>query len=386
MNKEITKINVSVEELDSRINLITRAKKGEKLERYPVMVDISDFSYADIYGIDYDTYLSDPVKHAEAQITGKKWVFENLKTDITGFYVGPQQGAFPSLFGAPLVKHSGNRTWIQPWIKGPEDLKKLEEIDIENTGIEVANTEWKNIFKNVADDYPVQFKNGEVFYPLSSQGLPLVGATEDPLTVAVDLMGADNFFMACVTEPEFVRDFINIITDKLCAVITKNEKASGFNGEVFVSSDYAPMLSPEMYADFVVPSLVKIKNTISGPMRLHHCDVPGQLVDIILSEIKPEIINGFKSKHDLIGGMKVMAEKVGDKAYLEPYLDGTVMMHQTYDEIYNDALSVIELFDSHNCRFHLGAMSADCHPVDKLTNLNAVMQASVDYSNGKRIK
>ncbi len=386
MEKELVKIDVSVEEIQRRETLLKCAKAGEKIERIPVMVDVSDFTYADVKGITVDEYLVDPIVHAEAQIVGKKWVFENLHSDLTGFFVGPQQGAFPSLFGAPMVKHTGNRTWIEPWVKDASDLKKLEAIDIENTGIEKINSGWKAIYKERGDDYPVQFEGGEVFYPLASQGLPLVGATEDPLTVAADLMGADNFFMACVLEPEFVTDFLRIITDKLCAVICKNEAACGYDGEVFVSSDYAPMLSPDMYAEFVVPTLIRLKEAIRGPMRLHHCDVPGQMVDIILSEIKPEIINGFKAKGDLSESMLVMAEKVGDKAFMEPYLDGTVMLHQTYDEIYLDALKVIELFDSHGCRFSMGAMSADLHPLDTLKNLNAVMQASVDYAAGKRIE
>ncbi len=385
MQKQIEKINITQAEIEERQERVRRAKAGEKLDRIPVMVNVSDFTYPDVKGISIDDYLSDPLLHAEAQIVGKKWIYEHIHTDMTGLFVGPLQGAFPSVFGAPMVKHTGNRTWIEPWVKGASDLEKLAGMDIETTGIEAINTEWKEIYKKHGDDYPVQFEGGEVFYPLASQGLALVGATEDPLTVAADLMGADNFFMACVMEPEFVHDFLTIITDKLCAVIKKNEKACGYAGEVFVSSDYAPMISPDMYAEFVVPTLVRLKETISGPMRLHHCDVPGHIVDIILAEIKPEIINGFKAKGDLSETMLVMAEKVGDRAFLEPYLDGTVMMHQSYDEIYQDALKVIQLFDSHGCRFSLGAMSADLYPLDSLKNLNSVMQASVDYAAGKRL-
>ncbi len=386
MRNELTKINISTKELDLRRDLVERAKKGEKIERIPVLVNVSDFTYADLLGIDYDTYLTDPRKHAEAQIVGQKWVLENFLTDATPFNVNPRLGAAPSVFGAPLVKHEGNRTWIEPFIKTPADLKKIENVDIENTGIELQNKEWKQIFEDMAKDYPCQFEGGEIFYPLANQGkYSLVGATEDALTLCVDMMGADDFFMACVMEPEFIKDYINLVNDKLCAVIAKNEKLANYSGEVFVSSDYAPMLSADMYSEFVVPSLVKLKNTLSGPMRLHNCDVPGQLVDIMLTEIQPAIINGFKARDGIIEGMTVMAEKVGNKTFLEPYLDGINMMNQTYDQIYNDALTAIQLFDSHNCKFTLGAMSVDCHKVDRLTDLNAVMEATIDYANGKRI-
>jgi hypothetical protein len=211
-----------------------------------------------------------------------------------------------------------------------------------------------------------------------------MAATEDPLTLAADLMGADAFFMACVERPGFVQDLLTLLTDKMLPVIRKNQAAAGFEGEFFVSSDYAPMLSVEMYARFALPCLQRIKDTIAGPMRLHHCDVPGHLVELILSDLAPEILNGFKARPDVAEGMRVMAEKVGDRAFLEPFLDGVTMRTQTAEEIYADALSVIHLFDQGGCRFLLGAQSCDGHPVEDLTKLNAVMRAAEDYEAGVR--
>lgn len=177
---------------------------------------------------------------------------------------------------------------------------------------------------------------------------------------------------------------MTLLTDKLLPVIRKNQAACGFSGEFFVSSDYAPMLSVEMYVQFALPCLQRIKETISGPMRLHHCDVPGHLVEVILAELKPEILNGFKARGDVVGKMRVMAEKVGDKAFLEPYLDGVTMRSQEAGEIYADALGVIDLFARAGCRFLLGAQSCDGHPVSDLTKLNEVMRASRDHAAGVR--
>jgi hypothetical protein len=269
-------------------------------------------------------------------------------------------------------------------VTGPEDLRRIEKLDIERTGIEAANSEYARVFQEHAREFPVAFADGEVFYPLAEQGLPFVAATEDPLTLATDLMGADAFFMACFDRPGFVRDFLTLLTDKLLPVIAKNQGAAGFSGEFFVSSDYAPMLSVEMYTEFALPCLQRIKETIAGPMRLHHCDVPGHLVDVILSELAPEILNGFKARGDVVANMRVMAEKVGDRAFLEPFLDGVTMRAQEEGEIYADALGLIDLFREAGCRFLLGAQSCDGHPVGDLTKLNAVMRASVDYAAGVR--
>ena len=283
-----------------------------------------------------------------------------------------------------MYRNENHRYWIEPWIKDASDLKKLEAIDIENTGIQNQIEEWQAIYRDIAEDYPVQFEGGEVFYPLADQGPMLVGAAEDPRTVATDLMGGDQFFMMCVTEPSFIKDLLEILTEKINNVVAKNQEATGYNGDFFVSSDYAPMISAPLYEEFVVPTLLKMKSTMRGPMRLHHCEIPGHLVDIILRDIQPEILNGFKAKSDVVGEMRVMAEQVGDQAYMEPYLDGVVMLHQSREEIYRDALGAIDLFAGHGCRFHLGAMTCDGHPFGDLEKLNAVMQASRDYAAGKR--
>jgi hypothetical protein len=384
MSENTTIVNCTVQELDRRQQRVAAAKAGDLPGRHAVLVNVSDFSYADLAGISVDEYLADPIRHAQAQITGQKWVLENLRTDVSSIGVHPRLGAAPSAFGAPMVKNPGNRVWVKPWISGPEDLRKLEKVDIEATGIEAVNARYAQVFRDKADQFPVAFVDGEVFYPLAQQGLPFMAATEDPLTLAADLMGADAFFMACVERPGFVQDLLTLLTDKMLPVIRKNQAAAGFEGEFFVSSDYAPMLSVEMYARFALPCLQRIKDTIAGPMRLHHCDVPGHLVELILSDLAPEILNGFKARPDVAEGMRVMAEKVGDRAFLEPFLDGVTMRTQTAEEIYADALSVIHLFDQGGCRFLLGAQSCDGHPVEDLTKLNAVMRAAEDYEAGVR--
>ncbi len=384
MRNTITTINLSVDEIAQRTERLEKARRGEALDRVPVMAALSDMSYADARGISVEEYLTDPVLHAEAQIAGQKWMLENIDTDVNGLSVGPQLGAYPSVFAAPMYRNEGNRYWIEPWIKDASDLKKLESIDIEKTGIQNQIEEWQAVYREIAEDYPVQFLGGEVFYPLADQGPMLVGACEDPLTVATDLMGGEMFFMTCISEPQFIKDLLEILTEKMLAVIIKNQKAVDYNGDFFVSSDYAPMISPPLYEEFVVPTLKKFKSALRGPMRLHHCEIPGHIVDIILRDIHPEILNGFKAKADVAGEMAVMAEKVGGQSYLEPYLDGVVMLHQSRHEIYRDALSAINLFAANGCRFHLGAMSCDGHPFGDLDKLNAVMQASVDYAEGIR--
>jgi hypothetical protein len=384
MEPNTTVIHCTQAELQARAQRVADAKAGEIPDRHPVLVNVSDFSYADLVGISVDQYLTDPLCHARAQILGQKWVFEHLRTDVCSLAVHPRLGAAPSAFGAPMVRSPGNRTWVKPCVTGPEDLRRIEKLDIERTGIEEANAEYARVFRDSAKQFPVAFADGDVFYPLARQGPPFVGATEDPLTLATDLMGADAFFMACFDRPGFVRDLLTLLTDKLVPVIRRNQAATGFGGEFFVSSDYAPMLSVEMYVEFALPCLQRIKEATAGPMRLHHCDVPGHLVDVILADLAPEILNGFKARGDVVLAMRVMAEKVGDRAFLEPYLDGVTLRGQEEHEIYADALGVIDLFSQAGCRFLLGAQSCDGHPADDLTKLNAVMRAAEDHAAGAR--
>ena len=351
-------------------------------DRYPVSVDVSDLTYADLFGISYDEYLSDPLKHAEAQLHGQKWVLEHIETDVSSVGVHPRLGAAPSAFGAPLYRTKGSRAWVKPWIDTAKDLEALAKIDPEQTGIEVTIAEWKKQYETMADRYPVAFLDGDVFFPLAGQSLPLVHAAEDPLTLAADLMGSDRFFMRCIEDPAFVDELLALLTHKLAAIICKNQDMANYDGPFFVSSDYAPMLPPDLYARFAVPALQRIKEVIRGPMRLHHCVFPMQSVDIILTDIRPEILNGFKVQGEVGPAMAAIAERVGNQAYLEPYLDGTVMLHQSEEQIYADAYVTIRAFDTAGCRFHLGAMSCDQHPVDDLLKLNAVMRAARDWGRG----
>lgn len=382
-----TVIDISVAEIDRRRKLFEQSHSKKGWGRWPVLVQCDDLSYADIYGISVDEYCKDPIKHAEAQIAGQKWILENLETDYHEVSVDVIFGAveMPSALGCEIYEQPNARPWYHAWVKDAKDLARLQKMEMLSSGFCAIHNEWRQKYLEIAQEYPVRFKDGEVFFPLKEATPAVFNKIDaDPFSLAADLMGASEFFERLYTDPEFIQELIGILTEKTVAALQVSRKQVSNHDPVFVGCDYCPMVSPDFYAKFALPGLKKIKAVLNAPMRLHHCMIPKQILDLILTELKPEILNGFKADQNVAEEMAVVAEKAGGKVYLEPYLDGTRMMVQTADEIYADARAAIELF-APTGGFHLGAWASDSVSLESLKKLNAVKKASWDFAGFRTV-
>ncbi|OGV81790.1 MAG: hypothetical protein A3K19_26355 [Lentisphaerae bacterium RIFOXYB12_FULL_65_16] len=136
----------------------------------------------------------------------------------------------------------------------------------------------------------VQFPEQKVpFSGLGSQG---------PITSAVLLRGQD-FIYDVIDYPEQVREFLTLLTD---SIIRYRHFQNEMNGLPAVNSqaggladDFASLLSPDMWPDFVVPFWNRLLDGVtSGSQRSVHCEnlSPAHLKylkDIRLTHFQPSV-------------------------------------------------------------------------------------------------
>jgi len=371
-----TVIHVSQEQIAERQELYRLSRSGEKPPRWPVSVRCSDLHYAEIQGVGQAEYLNDPVTHAEAQIAGQKWMLENLQTDANSVIVCPLLAAGPSAFGAEIVASPAGRAWIKPWIRTGDDLRKLEHIDPNQTGTTLIYNQWSELYEDIAEQYPVRFSDGEVFFPLAGQTRPLTTGTTGPFSLAADLMGTRELMDRIKTDLYFVEDLLEVLTYKIVDTLTQNRQAEDYDGVLFVSCSSARLLDSEQYESLALPCLMKIKEQFQQPIALHQSTLPPEQLELIINKLKPRSISGFRCKDNCLDSLAVIAQTAGGKCYLEPHFAGKSLADRNAEDLFTDAFQTLLLFDRFG-KFHLTASAPDALSLEQLPKLNAIHRASL---------
>ena len=86
-------------------------------------------------------------------------------------------------------------------------------MDFVHAGINARQIAYRQAMMAVAEKYPVRFQGGPVFYPGANPAL--THTSDGPFGVAGDLMGKTEIFLAVKERPDFVRELLRIVTDKL---------------------------------------------------------------------------------------------------------------------------------------------------------------------------
>ncbi len=174
-------------------------------------------------GVRFRDYYADPETMLRTQILAQKWLLENVRTDahvITGPWVGAWtdfQNAFEAgSLGVEIVFPDDDIPWIgRGWVAAEADLKRLEAMDFVHSGLNARQIAYRKAMMAVAEKYPVRFLGGPVFYPGANPAL--THTSDGPFGVAGDLMGKTEIFLAVKERPDFVRELLRIVTDKLIA-------------------------------------------------------------------------------------------------------------------------------------------------------------------------
>ncbi len=314
----IIEIDVPIEEIAERKERVTTAKQFGTPDRVPVVPALAHRFLVPKVGVRFKEYYADPETMLRTQILAQKWLMENVRTDassITGAWVGAWtdfQNTFEAgSLGCEIIFPDDDIPWVGPgWVKSDADLRRLEAMDYLGTGINARQFAYRKAMMAVADRYPVRFLGGPVFYP--GENPSLTHTSDGPFGVAGDLMGQTELFTAVVDRPDFVRELLRIITDKMIAYLDFCWKEEGLPAprDFAWTDDLAVSLSSETFRSVVLPHDLRLRSQFDGYVSLHMCGATNHLLEIFADDLKVNELQGFGYQVSLDRVASVMGGRV----------------------------------------------------------------------------
>lgn len=377
----VIEIAVPIEEIDARQKRIHAARRFETPDRVPVLPAIADRYLIPVVGTRFRDYYADPETMLRTQLLAKKWLMENVRTDaytITGPWVGAWtdfQNAFEAgSLGVEVIFPENDIPWVGPgWVKTESDLRRLEAMDFVHSGLNARQLEYRRAMMAIAEKYPVKFLGGPVFYPAASPSL--THTSDGPFGVAGDLMGKTEIFIAVAERPDFVRELLRIVTDKLLEYLDFcwEEENLPTPRDFAWTDDLAVSLSAGTYRELVLPFEKKLRDRFDGRVSFHMCGRTDHLLDIFVDDLRIDEFQGFGYEVDLDRIAAVMGGRVVLLGNVNPML----IRSGTPDEVRSATRRVIEKLAP--LRGFIVQDGNNIPPGSPLANINAMMEAAETY-------
>ena len=377
----IIEIGITAEEIEKRRQRVQKAKRFETPDRIPVIPAIAHRFLVPKTGIRFKDYYSDPETMLRAQLLSQKWLMENIRTDahsITGAWVGAWtdfQNTFEAgSLGCEIHFFDDDIPWVgEGWVKTDSDLRKLEKMDFIHSGINAKQLSYREAMIAVADKYPVRFLGGEIFYPGMNPNL--THTSDGPFGIAGDLMGQVEAFEAVIERPDFLRELLHIIIDKMieyldhCWKVEKLPVPKDFAW----TDDLAMSLSAEQYRDVVLTEELRLRTHFDGYLSMHMCGKTDHLLKIFADELRINEYQGFGYQVDL----DLISEVMGGRVVLVGNVDPMLIYSGTPEEIRQATRTVIEKLGPK--RGLIIQDGSNISPGTPLENINAMMEAAELY-------
>jgi len=376
--QKIIEIRLPIEEIEQRCERIKRVKRFESPDRVPVLPALAHRFLIPQVGVKFLEYYHDSEIMLRTQILAQKWIMENVHTDaycITGAWVGAWtdfQNTFEAgSLGCEVMFPENDIPWVEPgWIKTESDLKKLEKMDFIHSGINARQIEYRKRMIKCSEKYPVRFLGGEIFYP--GKNPALTHTSDGPFGVAGHLMGLTEIFLAVYERPDFVRELLRIVTDKLIEYLDFcwEEENLHTPKDFAWTDDLAVSLSSEDYRNLVLPFEKKLRFHFDGYVSLHMCGKSDHLLEIFRDDLKINELQGFGYEVDLDHIRDIMGGKVVLIGNVNPML----IKNGSPSEVVEASRRVIEKLAPYK-----GFILQDGNnipPGSPIENINAMMKAA----------
>ncbi|MEW6073357.1 MAG: uroporphyrinogen decarboxylase family protein [Planctomycetota bacterium] len=376
----VIEIGVPIEEIAAREERLRRARRFETPDRVPVVPALAHRFLVPVAGVSFPAYYGDPETMLRTQILAQKWVMENVRTDacsITGAWVGAWtdfQNTFEAgSLGVEIVFRADDIPWVgAPWVRTADDLARLEAMDFVGGEINARQVEYRRAMMRVAERYPVRFQGGPVFFPGANPAL--THTSDGPFGVAGDLMGQTELFAACLERPDFVRELLRIVTDKLIAYLDFCWTEEGLAARDFAwTDDLAAGLSAATYRELVLPEEKRLRFHFDGRLTLHMCGRTDHLLEIFRDELAIHEFQGFGWEVDLDRVAAVM----GGRVVLLGNIDPRLILRGTPEEVREATRIAIEKLAPY--RGYIVQDGNNVPPGSPLANINAMMEAAERY-------
>jgi uroporphyrinogen decarboxylase len=377
----IIEIGISVEELEQRRRRVEQAKRFETPDRVPVIPAIAHRFLVPQVNVRFRDYYADPETMLRTQLLGQKWLMENIRTDahsITGAWVGAWtdfQNTFEAgSLGCPIHFPDDDIPWVgKGWVNTDADLRTLESMDFIHTGINARQLAYRESMIAVAEKYPVRFQGGEVFYPGLAPNL--THTSDGPFGIAGDLMGQVEAFEAVCDRPEFMRELLRIIVDKMidyldhCWMVEHLPEPKDFSW----TDDLAMSLSADQYRDVVLHEELRLRNHFDGYLSLHMCGKTDHLLQIFTDDLRINELQGFGYQVDLDHISRIM----GGRVVLVGNVDPMLIHSGTREQVIEATRIVIEKLGPK--RGLIVQDGSNISPGTPIENINAMMDAAELY-------
>jgi uroporphyrinogen decarboxylase len=374
---EVIEIAVPVEEIAARRERLAAVRRFEAPDRVPCIPAVAHRYVIPRLGVSFQDYYADAEVMLRTQILGQKWLFENVRTDAAEF-TGPWICAWPDFqntyesgsLGCEVVFPADDIPWVGPgWVHADADLRRLETIDIVDTGVNRKQISYRRRMLEVAEDYPVRFRGGEVFHP--GREASLTDTSHGPFGVAGDLMGVEALFLAVVERPDFVRELLRIVTGKIIDWIEFcRTETNGPHPGLGWTDDLAVSLSAEQYRELVLPFEKELRLHFGGRAAFHMCGRSDHLLDMFVDELEIDEFTGFGYQVDL----DRVAERMGGRVVLMGNVNPMLIHSGTPERVREAARRVIEKLAPH--RGFILQDGSNIPPGSPLENINAMMEAA----------
>jgi uroporphyrinogen decarboxylase len=258
-------------------------------------------------------------------------------------------------------------------VKTDQDLRTLDAMDFIHTGINARQIAYRKAMIAIADKYPVRFQGGEVFYPGANPSL--THTSDGPFGVAGDLMGQTELFIATKERPDFVRELLRIVTDKLIEYLDFcwEEEQLPTPRDFAWTDDLAVSLSATTYREVVLPSERRLRFHFDGRLSLHMCGQTDHLLKIFVNDLEIHEFQGF--------GYQVSLERVaaamGGRVVLVGNVNPMLIRDGTPEQVRQATRKVIETLGPY--RGLIVQDGSNIPPGSPLQNINAMVEAAELY-------
>lgn len=369
---EVISIDITSQELKQRADRSARAARFEPVDRVPVTHCLVVRYWLPKIGGVFQEYFDDPEAMARFQILGQKWLLENVKNDM-GFgpiYVDNQNAQEASALGCETeIGESGN-IWVhEGWVQTETDLKKLAQIDPLTTGLYARAREYRERMLTLAARYVVRLKDGVEMRPLEQ---PIItSATMGPFTLAAQLAGATEICLALYDRPDFARELLTIVTEKIIVMMRFAQRLQGMDA-LWIADDYAANLSLDQFREFVLPCLLRIRGHFTHSRFIFHmCGKADHLLFSLADELGIDEFSlfGYQSNKRLV------QEIMGGRILLVGNVNPMNIATGTPESVMRESLEALRVFGRGSGGFILSD-GANIAPESPVENINAMWHAA----------
>lgn len=279
----------------------------------PFLVFPDNALWAKILKVDLRDYYSNAETHLKTQLRMNIYHFNNWKDNTyytKDLFIWFGVVTELSFFG-PKIRFFPNR---EGWIENPPLLEKKEKL----ASLKCPDFYKSGLMPRIHKFYEKMNKlvNGRfrVLFPMWVRG---------PFCIAAHLRGLDNIIIDMLEDPEFVHELMRFITDSEKEWVKERakflhlpiEKTFLFNDEIGL-----PLITPEMYEEFVLPYEIELANFYGGILYWHSCGDTSDFITLIKK------IPGLKMFHvgpktDVLKAAKTFAPHTPLDVDLDPFRD-----------------------------------------------------------------